>query len=367
MKRLMASGAAALGMLFLGCNLPPFDEELSLAMATAAKMQPVVQIGPVKAWHGDFEDAESYFLPVKDTPASRQGYLVSAGDYYLRVRFLDGISGSFLGESRLDGLFGDPNRKTYTAVPLKGALSNSLSLAVFDPVNPVNNTLYMIEPSFAPPNSSAANLKTALAAFPLAPIDRIVGVHLYPFATAPDRFTFLAVLSAAGHFGEADADADPSKTGGVGTLGTLSRPDMALPSLPAPGSGAFYYHRPVAPNTSYLSWYDSSTGDYRNYAWDDTLTVRQLTSMNRRIDALLTSGELLSLANGVCSVHDAGGNWKYSFPMGSLHFCFESYDAAGSARLYFSLMYWIYGYQSGEDQMYVTIYSLPTANLASLH
>jgi hypothetical protein len=53
--------------------------------------------------------------------------------------------------------------------------------------------------------------------------------------------------------------------------------------------------------------------------------------------------------------------------MGSLHFCFERYDAAGVARLYFTLMYWIYGYQSGNDQMYITVYSLPTANLASLH
>ncbi len=365
MSRRLALGAVVLGVLLLGCSLPPFDEELSLAMATAAKLEPVVQIGPIQAWHGDFEETESYFLPLKDTPGDRRGFLLSAGDYYLRARFLDGNTGSFLGENRLDSPAADPNRKTYTAVPLKGG--DYLSLAVFDQVNPINSTLYMIDPTFATPGSSAATLKTALSVFPLAPLDRIVGVHLYPIDTALDRFSFFAVLTTAGHFGEVEADADPSKAGGVGTPGTLTRPDMPMPSLPTPGSGAFYYHRPVAPNTSYLSWYDSSTGDYRNYAWDDTLTVRELTGMNRRIDALLSSGELLSLSNGVCSVHDAGGNWKYSFPMGSLHFCFERYDATGAARLYFSLMYWSYGYQSGNDQMYITIYSLPTANLASLH
>jgi hypothetical protein len=49
MNRLMAFGAAMLSVLFLGCALPPFDEELSLAMVTAAKLEPVVHIGPIQA------------------------------------------------------------------------------------------------------------------------------------------------------------------------------------------------------------------------------------------------------------------------------------------------------------------------------
>ena len=369
MNRWLAFGAAVLGVLFLGCALPPFDEELSLAMATAAKLEPVVRIGPIQAWHGDFEETKSFFLPLKDTPADRRGYLLSAGDYYLRIRFLDGASGTFQGELRLDGPAADPNRKTYTAVPLKGGTYPSLSLAVFDPAYPTNNSLLLIYPSGSTLVSSAANLYGTLNPDFGSSLDRVVGVHLYPgIDPSPDRFSFFGVLSTAGHFGELEADADASATttGGIGTISSPTRQDIALPSVPAPASGAFYFHRPAASNPSYMSKYEASTGAYRNFTWDDTLVARELEGMNRRIDALLSSGELLSLDRGVCIVYDAGGNRKFSFPMGSLHFCFERYDSGGAARLYFSLLYWIYGYHSGNDQLYINVYSLPTANLATL-
>jgi hypothetical protein len=281
---------------------------------------------------------------------------------------LDNITGTFQGELRLDGPAADPNRKTYTAVPLKGG--PYLSLALFDPANPANNSLLLLDPGAATTNlvSSLAKLyETLNSDFSPASLDRIVGVHLSPnIDPALDRFTFFGVLSMAGHFGEVTADADPSQPGGMGTTISPIRLDIALPSLPTPSSGAFYYHRPAAANPSYMSCYEASTGTYRNFTWDDTLVTRELTGMQRRIDALLSSGELLSAARGVCSVYDAGGNRKFSFPMGSLHFCFERYDASGAARLYFSLLYWIYGYQSGNDQIHINIYALPTANLAAL-
>jgi hypothetical protein len=367
MKRLIAfGGAAMLGVLFLGCRLPPFDEGLSLAMITAAKLEPVVKIGPIQAWHGDFEGTDSYFLPFKDTPASRNGFVLSASAYYLRVRYLDGNGGSFLGEVRFEGPAADPNRKTYTAVPLKGG--EYLSLALFDPTNSANNSLVLVYVS--PPNvtNTVANLYGTFIPDFSSGLDRIAGVHLSPIDATTERFNFFAVLNTAGHFGEVEADVVLTNDGGIGTISLDPlRQDMALPSLPKLGSGAFYYHRPVTPNTSYLSCYDASTGDFRNFAWDDTLRLREMTGMKGRIDALLSSGELLSLAHGSCYVYDAGGGFKYSFPMGGLHFCFEGYDAAGVARLYFSLLYWIYGYQSGSDKLYIEIYSLPTAKLGTLN
>jgi hypothetical protein len=371
MNRLMTFGGALLCVLMMGCSLPPFNEDLSLATATAARLEPVVRIGPIQAWHGDFEGSEIFFMPFKDSPGSKQGFLVIASDYYLRIRFLDGLTGQFNGDARFDGPAADPNQKTYAAESLKGGAY--LSLAVFDPANSDNNSLFLIDPTFAAPGSSSVNLYSALNGdFLSASLDRIVGAHIYP-ETDPlrDSFAFFGVLNTSGHFGETGRYTQPlpAGSGGIGpaTVPPLNRPDVYLASLPSLGSGAFYYHRPVAPNTSYLSWYDSSTGTYKNYAWDDGLAVRELTGMHRRIDALLTSGELLSFTYGVCSVYDGNGTRKYGFPMGSLHFCFEKYDiAAGTYRLYFSLAYWIYGYHDSNDNLYINVYSIPTASLESL-
>jgi hypothetical protein len=352
----------------LGCSLPPFDEDLSLAVATAAKLEPVTRIGPIRAWHGDFEEGEIFFMPFKDTPGSKKGFLLVASGYYLQIRYLDGLTGQFYGDSRINGPASDPDQKTYTAVSLKGG--SYLSLAVFDPADAANNSLFVIDPTFTSPGSSVMNLFSSLNGdFPPASLDRIVGVHLYPqIDPTLDRFTFFGVLSEPGHFGEIQADAVPTSPGGIGAIIAMpARQEMALPGLPAPRSGAFYYHRPVPPNTSYLSWYDSSAGVYRNYSWDEGLTVRKLSSMIRRIDAVLSSGELLSFTYGICSVYDGKGNRKYGFPMGNLHFCFEKYDlAAGEYRLYFSLAYWIYGYQNGNDNLYIEVYSIPTAELETL-
>jgi hypothetical protein len=369
MMRLLVLGGAVLCLFSLGCSLPPFDDGLSLAMVTADKLDPVTRIGPIQAWHGDFEDGELSFFPIKDAPDSKIGYLLIASSYFLRVRFLNGPTGQFMGELRLDGPAADANQKTYTAEPLKGG--PCLSLAVFDPANPNNNALLVLDPAFPSLVRSAVDLKSYFQpSFPVTLV-RIVGVHLYP-ETDPvrDRFAFFGVLDLSGHFGEISRYTDPLLAGGLGaaTVPPLNRLDSVLPSLPAPGSGAFYFHRPVAPNTSYLSWYEASTGTYRNYAWDDGLTAGELTGMRRRIDAVLTTGELLSFANGACYVYDGNGSRKYSFPMGSLHFCFEKYDnAAGSYRLYFSLAYWLYGYRNGEDKLLIDIYSLPTASLDSLN
>jgi hypothetical protein len=373
MNRIMAFCGALLCLVMSACRLPPFDEDLSLAVATASKLESVIQIGPIKAWHGDFEGGEMIFMPSQDAPDSTLGFLLIASDYYLRIRYVDGTTSQLVGEIRFDGPAGDPNRKTYTAVSLKTGLALAppyLSLAVFDPASASNNSLLVLESAFAA--GTSMNLFGALnGAFPVTPLDRVVGAHLYPQVDpALDRFCFLAVLDTPGHFGEVEAEANYASAGGIGAItpvGAAGREDMYLPSLPTPGSGAFYYHRPVNPYTSYLSSFDASKGTYKNYVWDDTHTAHQLTGMSRRIDALLTSGELLSFTSGICYVYNGSGSRKYAFPMGNLRFCFEKYDlATGKYRLYFSLVYWIYGYRDSEDKLYINVYSIPTASLESL-
>ena len=89
--------------------------------------------------------------------------------------------------------------------------------------------------------------------------------------------------------------------------------------------------------------------------------------MTKRIDAVLSSQELLSFENGACTVYDRNGNELYSFPLGGLHFCYEKWTAPpGEYRLYFSLPTWIYGYEGSGDQLILSVYSLPTKSLRAL-
>jgi hypothetical protein len=141
---------------------------------------------------------------------------------------------------------------------------------------------------------------------------------------------------------------------------------ISLSPLPSGLLNAFYCH---ANNTglSYLSYWTGSK--YRTCSWYSASAptgVTELSGLDGRVDAVLSSGLLLSFADNSCTVYDAEGRKLYKFPMGGLKFCYESIDA-GTPTLYFSLAYWQFGKDEKADELYVEVYALPTANLRDLN
>ena len=54
MRKSLAAALLLPLLLPAGCSLPPYDEELSLAMITASKMALAAQIGPIQLWAGEY-------------------------------------------------------------------------------------------------------------------------------------------------------------------------------------------------------------------------------------------------------------------------------------------------------------------------
>jgi hypothetical protein len=85
----------------------------------------------------------------------------------------------------------------------------------------------------------------------------------------------------------------------------------------------------------------------------------EVPGVTRPIRALLTTGELFAVADGMGTVYGADGALKTEFPMGSLRFVMESY-IDGNPRVLFSLMTVL------NNSVAFYLYSLPTAELAAV-
>lgn len=350
-----------LALLAWGCSFPPFNEDLSLAMITASKMgEPVAEIGPLSAGYGEYEGTEHYYIPQREDPL--RGFLVASNDYSISFRFVDPGQTALKGWWSVELSNSDPNTLNFKAETIESGAGSYLSFLRFDPLNDYkDNTLVLLQ--FNPPDQILAaplHLRNYLTPF-LTNAPTIIGTNIFPDTTVgADPQYFLCQLDSTGLFTEVKANTDTIL--GV-TYSGVVRGDMDL-ALPAEMNNAFYFYNPVN-NTSYLSYYSRADKKYKNYSWQSSATLTELAGIKWRIDAVLSSQELLSFDSSACYVYDQAGNRQYSFPLGGLRFVYEKWDsAAGANKLYFTLPVWAWG-EAG-DQLYLNVYSILTTELAAL-
>ena len=83
--------------------------------------------------------------------------------------------------------------------------------------------------------------------------------------------------------------------------------------------------------------------------------------MRHRLDAVLTTGDLLSMEGGVLRLYDPNGNQLVGRTVGSLQFCYEAY--VGSVPyLFFSL-----ALVSQHGDWTFNSYAIPTSSMRGLH
>ena len=118
------------------------------------------------------------------------------------------------------------------------------------------------------------------------------------------------------------------------------------------------------PNASFASWYDTTAGKWVCYRWAEYPVSSGIypyvqLPIDHRIDALLSTGQLLSTEGGMGRLYDRDGNLLATFPMGTLRFLSEEY-VGGVARTYFTQCL---TYNNG---VHFTTYWIATAELATL-
>jgi hypothetical protein len=180
------------------------------------------------------------------------------------------------------------------------------------------------------------------------PGNTVLATQVFPLSAAPyDRFNFLTPFGTL--YAEGNATfALPVFSGGATTTSNIPL---------GAGFRALYYQGPLgAP--SYASYFTS--GSWVCYQWTTLASPTRLTSVTRRIDAVLTDGDLISTQDGTLTVYDLNGTELNSVPLGGMQFCYEAY--VGSTPYVFFSLSMGFAHQAWAFR----VYAIPTAALRGL-
>ena len=131
--------------------------------------------------------------------------------------------------------------------------------------------------------------------------------------------------------------------------------------MPGAATSGFFHYNPVSGTRIYSSYVG---GDYVTYRWDNALLPVPLP-LTSRVDMLLSNDFMYSRGEKEDTVYDASGSKKYEFASGELYFAYERF-VGGVPTLFFTLAFWKRA-GVGDDDMYIRVYSLPTADLGDLY
>jgi hypothetical protein len=129
-----------------------------------------------------------------------------------------------------------------------------------------------------------------------------------------------------------------------------------VPGLPT-SNRSLYYHDQAANN--YAQYYTG--GQWVCYQWTDAPTTPViLAGVTHRIDAVLSTGDLLSMEGGGLRLYDPSGSLLVSMPSGNLQFCYEAYIGA-LQYVFFTLTM-----KNPHGNFIFNTYAIPTSSMRSL-
>jgi hypothetical protein len=374
----------------LTCSLPPYNEGLSLGIETAGKMVELgaqeITVGPVWVWDFDFRNREYYFMPNKAVGGLplgpnefKNGFIVSVDERSFDLSFVE-YSGDQPDEYYFYRGWGegidndDPDTNNYFAETVKGAAPFLLNFMSYEPKDYRNNQLrviryppspdWEIDPgSIDPELPSIRNLIYFQWFDPLPekwPI--VVGASIAPIdAPNNDLQVFFCKFEGSGGF--AEVSYPTSDTSGLNISGSMLHRDNLDFNFPDDVDNGFYHYL-WSMDLSFFSYYSKTQHKYKNYRWDAAGLLEPLVEMERRIDAALTNGNLLSFKNNRCYVYNGHGKKQYDFLMGGLRFCYEIY-LGGVPHTVFTMPA-VMTERDHDSELYFYVYILPTDRLREL-
>lgn len=353
-----------LSLLFLtlaivGCA-PPYIAELNLAAPLAQQMTRIAALGP---YYTSGSTTGMKFLPVKPTAATidalnvQSGFLVSRTPGVESLTFVSLSPGGNMQSSggQTFSLAGaDPNYPYYEYdVLATSATANILVFHLGDATSPGNNTYQLFTAGL--PNGSLQSSTVPQVYTSLFGAGSVYAAQVFPLPAAPfDQFNFL--YNYTGINGEGTAIfASP-----IFSTGTIT--NSSVPPLPGAGYRVLYYQngQSGALSLSYASYY--TAGNWVCYRWSTGAPTPLLVpGITHPINALLTTGDLISTDGGTLRVYDSNGSQKTSAPLGAMQFCYEAYVGA-TPYVFFSV-----SMDLSRDGWAFQVFAIPTASMRGLH
>ncbi len=327
-------------LALFGCP-PPYNADVNLASSLTAQMTLAGTAGPLSVSGSDLGAVRSNFFPVRDASAAffgtanvpgfaqgtdgfydyvqapsgsdtffgRQYELFGSDSNYPPIIYAAGVSTASTGYLFIIGLdpgtAGLPGQFQVASIPLPTG-----NLAFAGPI-PLQNQLTV----FSNPWNTAV----------------VVGLSVMADPAIPGQDLSFWLLRASGLYAEEQFTMNPAGAAFVS-------PVPATPSsfsLPIPALARYQYFHDPQGGVSYASFL--SGGSWQCWSWLPGGTpIRQLTGITSRVDALLSTGELLSFEGDVLRVYDPAGNGSMltSVPLGSLRYCYETY-VGGTPYVFF--------------------------------
>mgnify|MGYP006278186095 CR=1 FL=1 len=378
-----AATLTVLSLLLAGCRMPPFDEDLSLAVRMMSQLDHAYTIGPVEVCDLDPE-SQFLFMPGKFQNTPPTGKVIDDGlvvetrreeTVYVHVSEEPGEDYYVIEENANNPLWrfyprppGDRtevfSRYVETVVETSGS-GNVYALSVYPDRQFSGDSVFTDQY-----DAAAADFNTG-ASYPDAhdstgwfgPNETYIGASVYPELTAgDDLFVMLTYDAVAGQFYEYREPV--SQDGLVNTPGQFNTGPIGAVEPP---ETVFYYHHPPS-GRSYMSY--SAGGSFENWIFDAPAGATEFTPLDvsGRIARVLSTGELLVRRERTMSLYGPTGESRGSFAVGDLRLAFEYYN--GDKSRYETVFTYIYfePRETGEcdTTAYARVYTIPTSKLDTL-
>jgi len=371
---------AAAAALFSSCLPVPFDLALSQSAATAQKMTRDNSTLLTISQGTDPSAHDFVFSPAVGAAGFdyTNGFVVYQRNLEAAVSLVqyNASSGTYDSFSQQSQTITNPDPRSppFLVWPMKSGFSYLLAF-IFDAIDPLGGNLYSMvwgDPATHSITPVGADMHSMLVA--LFGLDTVVlgaSVSTDPAATY-DMVHWLGTESGfPGNYVEFSFQANSTSPGGLAAPATprgTSWYDLSS-FIPNGLTRVTYFYDenqfgdPArSPNRSFASWYDSSSSSWVSYAWWEqpagTFFNKRLP-IDHRLDALLSTGQLLSTEDGTGRLYDRDGNALATFPLGNLTYIAEEY-VGGVPRCYFSqcLIY--------DHTLHFNVYWIRTDQLSTL-
>ena len=344
----------------MGCA-PAFIAQLDSSATLTRQMTPLATIGPFNIGGSNSTVTNIRFFPLKPTatatslPNEQSGFLVTENGGYdiLQFAYMDSSgNGQITGYAQFPLTGADPNYPLYDYDVTTTTTTGNMVVFYFNPSTPSQSTvdLYAATLPGGPltPTVSSAQLLTSI--YSSAPL--LLGEQMAPTPGTADFFNWL--LSTGGNpLTEGSLQLSGGTTVFTSTSAMVSEPWLVLPA-----ANRFLYYTNQAYTLSYASWFSGS--QWVCYRWASSVSPVILPGVTHRIDAILTTGDLLSTEGGILRLYDPNGSPVLGVALGGLQFCYEAYVGT-TPYVFFSLPLSL---QHGDWAF--RVYAVPTSSMRSL-
>ncbi|MFO7782865.1 MAG: hypothetical protein R6W94_14710 [Spirochaetia bacterium] len=380
----IAAALTVLSLLLAGCRMPPFDEDLSLAVRTMSQLDHAYTIGPVEVCDLN-EESTFFFMPGKFQNVSVTGKVIDDGvvvetqredTVYVHVSEEPGEDYYVIEGNANNPLWrfyprtpGDRtevfSRYVETVVETSGS-GNVYVLSVYPDRQFGDDSIFTDQY-----DAVAADFNTG-GSYPAAyntsgwfvADETYIGASVYPEPTAGyDWFHMLVYDDSLNTLTEYAEQVDESD---IGSVANVVRPSYPAPPVSLPET-VFYYHHPPS-GRSYMSY--SAGGSFKNWMFDAPAGATEFTPLDvsGRIVRVLSTGELLVRRERSMSLYGPTGEGRGSFALGDLRLAFEYYN--GDKSRYETVFTYIYfeNRETGDcdTTAYARVYTIPTSKLDTL-